>query len=267
MFGQIFGALEGLEAAGICHNDIKKRNFLVFPDQTVKLIDFGISHFIDYNNETLAHPDFYRCTPGHRPPEYQIAWALAETWKCQGCNTKTDGKSCSESDCPHDKVNRSVGRSLGLYTRFPLPRDLRFPNNNSSDVWSAAVTFLFCLDTKGLSLFSFLLSFSLFIVDLWSIENGLEKDEHCEYHTLGSAFRWSLVQKLDPEWFISRLVERTGVQFPKVKSYIDLDQSFQSNPEQIKLLVPIIKACLHPDPFLRPTPKQIMQMFKKAIEE
>ena len=45
--GQLMDGLEEAHRLGILHRDLKPENIMMLPDGAVKLMDFGVAHFID----------------------------------------------------------------------------------------------------------------------------------------------------------------------------------------------------------------------------
>ena len=52
--GQILGALKHAHDKGIVHRDVKPQNIMVLDDGTVKVTDFGIASFVNYDTATIT---------------------------------------------------------------------------------------------------------------------------------------------------------------------------------------------------------------------
>ena len=52
--GQILGALKHAHDKGIVHRDVKPQNIMVLEDGTVKVTDFGIASFVNYDTATIT---------------------------------------------------------------------------------------------------------------------------------------------------------------------------------------------------------------------
>lgn len=52
--GQILGALKHAHDKGIIHRDVKPQNIMVLDDGTVKVTDFGIASFMNYDTATIS---------------------------------------------------------------------------------------------------------------------------------------------------------------------------------------------------------------------
>ncbi|KAF9465010.1 kinase-like domain-containing protein [Collybia nuda] len=133
--------LEYLHHEGIIHRDIKPANLLWTHDRTiVKIIDFGISHFIPPITSTKSHmegdsyPDLFPesdllrriGTPSFLAPE--IVWFSDD--RKRTCPTTSCDTLTSNTLTIHDGI-----------TVMPLQRP---PITKAIDIWSLAVTF-YCL--------------------------------------------------------------------------------------------------------------------------
>ncbi len=65
--GQVLAALEFAHSHGVIHRDIKPENIFIMPDETVKLVDFGLARVIA--TSTLTKTGAVMGSPGYIPPE------------------------------------------------------------------------------------------------------------------------------------------------------------------------------------------------------
>ncbi|MGE5186154.1 MAG: serine/threonine-protein kinase, partial [Acidobacteriota bacterium] len=63
---QVLGALDAAHAAGVIHRDIKPSNIILAPDETVKLVDFGIARLVDVERSETGDRSG---TPAYMAPE------------------------------------------------------------------------------------------------------------------------------------------------------------------------------------------------------
>lgn len=67
LFIQILSALSACEEKGVVHRDLSPANILVLPDETIKIIDFGLCQIVDGKTVTLG--DEGVGTPNYMAPE------------------------------------------------------------------------------------------------------------------------------------------------------------------------------------------------------
>lgn len=66
---KLLEVVAAVHEAGVVHRDIKPENVFITQDGTLKLLDFGISHFDDGHRESDAYPGVPMGTPGYMPAE------------------------------------------------------------------------------------------------------------------------------------------------------------------------------------------------------
>ena len=67
LFSQVIRAILACDSIGVVHRDLSPSNILVLPDETIKVIDFGICQIEEYATVTLIDENIG--TPNYRAPE------------------------------------------------------------------------------------------------------------------------------------------------------------------------------------------------------
>jgi len=81
VLAQIAGALDAVHAAGIVHRDVKPSNVLLLPDETAKLLDFGIARQSD--DTTITSTGMIIGSPSYMAPEQvrgEAGTAASDVW-------------------------------------------------------------------------------------------------------------------------------------------------------------------------------------------